>query len=643
MKKRSLFKKIQVIALLLILPIVLAGCIDFDFFGSIAGEKQYDQATSIVISPVSTSKILVGDELVLSAKVYPETARNVVNWSSSNEEVATVDNSGVVTAKRSGSTTITASTPTGGISQYFHLTVVDALINIDDIEIIGDDVVFVDDILSLNFQTIPATPHLKVEWESSNEIVATIDKYGRVRGLVPGEVIITVNSANSIVDTKAITVRERTGVPKSISLVGLNILELGSSISLKVETQPIGALNSVSYASSDEDIAVVNENGIVNGLKPGKVIITASYDNNPLIKDEFEVDVVNYNIDQADYLNLYKNVIKNTKDSILGVANYKYDTNGNLKSSSIGSGVVYKVWFTLNDGTVIDDIKDLHDFKNVKTYHYYMLTNKHVVLGADEVKVYLHQEEEEIAAQVIKYDSKIDIAVVSFVDDKYYRPLEFADISNLNAGEIVVAIGNPEGFQYSSSATRGIVSHPKRYLPDDTDDDGVNDWEAEYIQHDAAINPGNSGGPLLNTNGEIIGINTLKLAATEIDNMGFSIPINVIQNILPYLENGEVPVRALLGVNSYTVKDVLKNPDDQGPIIPEGVTYGLYVSSLADGVALNSGVKVGDVILEFNGVKINKSLDLRLELGKIIIGNNERITIRVYRDGNLMDITLIFD
>ena len=124
----------------------------------------------------------------------------------------------------------------------------------------------------------------------------------------------------------------------------------------------------------------------------------------------------------------------------------------------------------------------------------------------------------------------------------------------------------------------------ERYIEDDTDDDGVSDWSALYIQHDAAINPGNSGGPLLNTKGEIVGINTMKFAATDIDNMGFSIPSKTILELIPHLEKGEVPKRATLGISGNEIEKLLESPDPLKPI-PEGITYGIYVVDVVEGAS----------------------------------------------------------
>ena len=237
------------------------------------------------------------------------------------------------------------------------------------------------------------------------------------------------------------------------------------------------------------------------------------------------------------------------------------------------------------------------------------------------------------------------MAIVKFVYDEYIKPLKFSNSDTLIHGETVIAIGNPEGFEFSSSATRGIVSYPERFISDDTDDDGVNDWDAVYIQHDASINPGNSGGPLLNMYGEVVGINTLKFASAEVDNMGFSIPSNTIVELLPYLEKGKVPQRAKIGITVISVLDLLqtdyKNAEYEYKI-PEGMKTGLYITAVTGGSPAYGILQADDILLEFNGVVLRKSIQLRAELGEIIVGSSQKIKVKVLRNGQELTFDLTF-
>lgn len=296
----------------------------------------------------------------------------------------------------------------------------------------------------------------------------------------------------------------------------------------------------------------------------------------------------------------------------------------------------------LKDGSIINELEDLPNYDEVDKYFYYLITNRHVIEGSDQVKIYLHTIEKEIPATLVQYDDKVDIAVVYFEYSEYMKPLKFADSNPLRSGMNALAIGNPSGYDFSSSLTFGIISKPKVYLADDTDNDGVNDWDAEYILHQVPINPGNSGGPLLNFDGEVIGVNTLKFASNDVDNMGFSIPSNVVVELIPYLENSNKPIRPLIGVTVTEVRSLLENPDPKYPI-PEDLDAGLYVISVApNSVAQRGGLLANDIILSFNGVELYKTLALRIELNKIVVGSNTNVEVKILRNNELINLTLIF-
>lgn len=632
-------KKIFVAILILFSSFFLVACKN----EPINGINKINPSAVVIETEDNIRTLIVGKKLQLKATVYPDNAPQEVIWESNNEAVATVTTRGLVSALASGKVKITAKA--GSVSDYVFLTVYDEYVSAEEIKITGPKQVYVDDLIKLNFELYPHNAKDEITWSLDNEENATVDHNGRVFGLKPGTVNIKAQGDVTSASYQ-INVLARSGNPTQIALKGREHLEAGSSLKLRVLTEPLGALNDVAYTSSDESIATVDSKGNVNGLKAGKVTITATSLINENLKASLEIEIKDYKIDLSDWTNVYKQVIEKTKNSVFGVANYRNLLNdkGQIQSIrySIGSGAIYKGWFTLTDGSVIYNLDELESFKDVKTYHYYLVTNKHVVKGSDAVKIYLHDIEEEVPAELIQYDDKVDVAVIYFEHDRYLRPLKFADVSNLEAGEHVVAIGNPSGFEYSSSATHGIVSHPKRYIPDDTDGDGISDWDAEYIQHDAAINPGNSGGPLLNLQGEIIGINTLKFASNDIDNMGFSIPSNTVVHLLEYLEKGVVPNRAKLGVTSITIKDLLVSQDPRYPV-PEGVTYGLYVIEVVPGSkAALAGVKPGDIILSANTKQLKNTVDVRLVLAEIIVGSGDELVLEVLRAGEIIEFVLVY-
>ena len=173
----------------------------------------------------------------------------------------------------------------------------------------------------------------------------------------------------------------------------------------------------------------------------------------------------------------------------------------------------------------------------------YVVTNYHVINGAQEVKV-IFSDGKEVNAKVINYDAERDIAVIKITDDvKMPGIAQLGDSSTVKAGEEVIAIGNPLGKEFSSTVTKGIVSSPNRKMK--TENGNVLD----YIQTDAAINPGNSGGPLINSKGEVIGINTAKKVGEDIEGIGFAIPINEVKTRLGSLSK---PILKL-GITARTV------------------------------------------------------------------------------------------
>lgn len=353
-----------------------------------------------------------------------------------------------------------------------------------------------------------------------------------------------------------------------------------------------------------------------------------------------------YNVGPIDIISLeqaIEEVVENCSPAILGVSVYTRQDIYGYNLVGVGSGIVYKGYAELEDGSEVD-LEETINSNNVKTYHYYLVTNRHVIKGGDVVKIYDGTIDEELNAKVLQYDDQVDLAVVSFEHTKYIKPLNFADSDSVKAGSFAIAIGNPSGFEYYGSATFGIVSSSKRYISDDTDGDSVNDWDAEYIQHDVAINPGNSGGALLNIKGEVIGVNTMKFVSDDVDNMGFSIPSNLVKQVVVVLEKGEKPIRLKLGVNCISLKDITeKLMKEENFIIPQGLKYGMYITDInSGGLAESINLKVNDIIVEFNGVLIKESYQLRAELSKFVLGSGEKTIIKYYRDGVIKTQEIIF-
>lgn len=251
----------------------------------------------------------------------------------------------------------------------------------------------------------------------------------------------------------------------------------------------------------------------------------------------------------------------------------------------------------------------------------YVVTNYHVINGAQEVKV-IFSDGKEVNAKVINYDAERDIAVIKITDDvKMPGIAQLGDSSTVKAGEEVIAIGNPLGKEFSSTVTKGIVSSPNRKMK--TENGNVLD----YIQTDAAINPGNSGGPLINSKGEVIGINTAKKVGEDIEGIGFAIPINEVKTRLGSLSK---PILKL-GITARTVTPELAKENK----LEEGV-YVVGVQEFSP--AEKAGLKIGDLIVEFGGKRV-KTLE-ELNQVKSQYNDGDSVPVEIIRDGKKVNLNL---
>lgn len=233
--------------------------------------------------------------------------------------------------------------------------------------------------------------------------------------------------------------------------------------------------------------------------------------------------VYNVTIDITEFEDLVSAIGEKAEGPTIGI-------NGTSKSllsgssSSYGTGVVYEGYGVLKSGNKIE-LKDAIDRNDVNYYCYYAITNYHVIEGCNNIVLQLSQKVDNINAKVEATDKNLDLAILSFSTTMYIKPLEFADSNNIKRGQFVIAMGYPEGFEYYDSLTFGVVSFVNRKVIEDNQ-------TTLYIQTDVAINPGNSGGPLINMQGQVIGINTMKLVDEEIDGMGFAIPSNIVKQFI---------------------------------------------------------------------------------------------------------------
>ncbi|THB74252.1 MAG: DegQ family serine endoprotease [Desulfobulbaceae bacterium] len=252
----------------------------------------------------------------------------------------------------------------------------------------------------------------------------------------------------------------------------------------------------------------------------------------------------------------------------------------------------------------------------------YILTNNHVVENAEKITVTL-AENQKVEARMIGTDPQSDVALIKIDLDEKLPTVPLGDSGRLEVGEWVIAIGNPFGL--SQTVTVGVVSAKGRSRV------GINEYE-NFIQTDAAINPGNSGGPLLNIQGEVIGINSALYSRTGgYMGIGFAIPINMVKSIEDQLQKHGKVTRGWLGV---AIQDVDENlAESFGLKTPEGI---LVSEVTPDSPAQKAGLKQGDVLIELNGVKLKDVADLRNRIALTM--PNSKVDLIVIRDGKSMDI-----
>ncbi|MBN1849615.1 MAG: DegQ family serine endoprotease [Deltaproteobacteria bacterium] len=250
----------------------------------------------------------------------------------------------------------------------------------------------------------------------------------------------------------------------------------------------------------------------------------------------------------------------------------------------------------------------------------YILTNNHVVEKSDDIKVKL-ADGKEYEADIIGKDPKTDLALIKINPDQELTALPLGNSDEPEVGDWVVAIGNPFGL--GNTVTAGIVSAKYRNI-------GAGAYD-NFIQTDASINPGNSGGPLLNTKGEVIGINTLIYSQSGGNiGIGFAIPINMVKDLLPQLKEGKI-VRGWLGVIIQEITSELKEKldlkDENGALVADVPT---------GGPAEEAGIQRGDVIVSFDGQEIKSSKELPYLVASTPVGKT--VTVEVVRDGKKISV-----
>ena len=313
----------------------------------------------------------------------------------------------------------------------------------------------------------------------------------------------------------------------------------------------------------------------------------------------------------SNYSNATAAIAKKVQPSIVGIkVEYSVNSIFNQKSSGTasGSGIIIS-----EDGYILTNN---HIVNTTSSTSYYEVSK------ANSVKVYLYGDDTAYDATIIGTDELTDLAVIK-IDKTGLTPAELGDSDTVEVGSFAMAIGNPLGLD--NSVTLGTVSAVNREV---TDSDGK---KFILIQTDAAINSGNSGGALVNSYGQVIGINTLKISGDGVEGIGFAIPINSTKHIYTQLINNGKVKRPYIGIGGINV-DEAKSKYYNLPI-------GVYVQSVEDfSSAQKAGIKIGDVIIAVDGTKITTMDELNNIKYSHSIGDT--ITLTINREGKEMDISL---
>ena len=307
----------------------------------------------------------------------------------------------------------------------------------------------------------------------------------------------------------------------------------------------------------------------------------------------------------------------NSQNSLFGYSESDTDTNTEQVSSQ-GSGVIYK-----KDGE-----------------YAYIVTNTHVINGANKLDIRL-ADGTKVPGEIVGTDTYSDIAVVKISSEKVSAVAEFGDSSQLTVGETAIAIGSPLGSEYANTVTQGIISSLNRTVSLKSEDGQAISTKA--IQTDTAINPGNSGGPLINIQGQVIGITSSKIATNggnSVEGLGFAIPSNDAIKIIEQLENNGKVTRPALGIQMVNLSN-LSTTDLQKLKLPDNITSGVAVRSVQPNMPANGHLEKYDVITKVDGNPITSATELQNALYSHSVG--DEMTITYYRNGKEETTTIKLD
>lgn len=346
---------------------------------------------------------------------------------------------------------------------------------------------------------------------------------------------------------------------------------------------------------------------IIASLFVGAFLMYTYIAKNPIVQVSTESGVVkNVNVTE----NGISSGIENVYDAVVVVENYQ---NGKLVG--IGSGFIY-------------DIKG------------YIMTNHHVIDEATEIKVKLTSGDN-VVASVVGSDEYADIAVIKVDQSHVKRVAKLGDNNKMKVGDTVFTIGSPISIDYAGTVTRGILSGKNRMVAVSVSNSSSSDWIMNVMQTDAAINPGNSGGPLCNVNGEVIGINSMKIVKSEIEGIGFAIPIEDAIEYAKLIISGEKIQRAYLGISMIDLTVSNQYLRQQGITIDESITSGVVVvSTEKDGPSAKTGIEKGDVIVKIGEYDVTSVAELRYYLYKYKPKDTIEIKVIRGKSNKIFKVTL---
>lgn len=371
--------------------------------------------------------------------------------------------------------------------------------------------------------------------------------------------------------------------------------------------------------------------GFLGGLTGSLVVSLFQTGNSPVTETSSsseKVTVSNVNYDNETSVT---KAVATVQDAVVSVIGYEQSSgsveslfgsqhsSGDLTVSSEGSGVIYK-----KEGD-----------------YAYLVTNTHVIAGAQQIDIQLSSGEK-VEGELVGSDTYSDIAVIKIDASKVTTVAEFADSDTIKVGEIAIAIGSPLGTVYANSVTQGIISSLSRTVTTQSEDGQIISTNA--IQTDTAINPGNSGGPLINIQGQVIGITSSKITFVDtssnvsVEGMGFAIPSNDAITIINQLEESGKVIRPALGVQMVDLAQLSNSQLQTAGLEDSDLTSGVLIVSTQTGLPADGKLERYDVITAIDGETIETTSDLQSALYKHNIGDSIKVTY--YRDGQEETVTI---